>query len=201
MISRARSSGVPTTMRSGCLKSRIAAPSAQELRARHHGDIDIGPRLDALDLVAGADRHRRFRDDHGEPGECRSDLAGDAIDVGEVGMAVTATAMNTASASRPARTFAWTSSPRPGSKIGILPATSAAILTQACPYPASSRALQRSRPPASSVDVWMVPVTPTACPYPASSRALQKVERLPRQASTFVRVALGDGRVQGVVSG
>ena len=65
---------------------------AQELRIGHDGDIGIGPRLadDPLDLVAGADRHRRLGDDDGEAVERRGDLARRRVDVGEIGVAVAA---------------------------------------------------------------------------------------------------------------
>ena len=68
MTSRARSSSVPTTMRSGCLKSLDRRAFAQEFRVGDDGELGVGPRLadDALDLVAGADRHGRFGDDDGE---------------------------------------------------------------------------------------------------------------------------------------
>ena len=54
--------------------------------------IGIGPRLadDALDLVAGADRHRRFGDDDGEAVKRGGDLARGIIHVAEVGVAVAA---------------------------------------------------------------------------------------------------------------
>ena len=47
-------------------------------------------RDDALDLVAGADRHRRFGDHHREAVERGGDLARGVIDEGEVGVAVAA---------------------------------------------------------------------------------------------------------------
>ncbi|GJD94934.1 hypothetical protein OCOJLMKI_2141 [Methylobacterium iners] len=65
---------------------------AQELGVRHHGDLGLGPHLadDALDLVAGADRHGRLGDHHRVAGERLPDLAGRGVDVGEVGKAVAA---------------------------------------------------------------------------------------------------------------
>ncbi len=65
---------------------------AQEFRIG--GDHDVGGRIgladDALDLVAGADRHGRFGDDHGEAVQRRGDLARGGVDIGEIGMAVAA---------------------------------------------------------------------------------------------------------------
>ena len=65
---------------------------AQELRIGDDRDIGVGPRLadDALDLVAGADRHGRLGDDDGEAVERRGDLARRGVDVGQVGVAVAA---------------------------------------------------------------------------------------------------------------
>ncbi len=65
---------------------------AQELGIGDDGEFRIGPRVadDALDLVAGADRHGRLGDDHGEAVEGCRDLAGRGMDVREVGMAVAA---------------------------------------------------------------------------------------------------------------
>ncbi len=45
---------------------------------------------DPLDLVAGADRHRRLGDDHRRTGQRLGDLARGAVDIGKVGMAVAA---------------------------------------------------------------------------------------------------------------
>jgi hypothetical protein len=55
-------------MRSGRLKSSIAAPSRRNSGLETTANSASGARLadDALDLVAGADRHGRFGDDHGE---------------------------------------------------------------------------------------------------------------------------------------
>ena len=65
---------------------------AQEFRIGDDDEIGVGPRLadDPLDLVAGADRHRRFGDDHREPVHRARDLARGGIDIGEVRMAVAA---------------------------------------------------------------------------------------------------------------
>ena len=65
---------------------------AQEFRIRYHGDVGVGAELanDALDLVAGADRHGRLGDDDGEAFERGGDLTGRLVDIGEVGMAVAA---------------------------------------------------------------------------------------------------------------
>jgi hypothetical protein len=64
----ARSSSVPMTMRSGRLKSAIAAPSRRNSGIGDDGDLRIGPCLadDPLDLVAGADRHGRLGNKHRE---------------------------------------------------------------------------------------------------------------------------------------
>ncbi len=65
---------------------------AQELRIG--GDDDIGRRIglahDPLDIVAGADRHRRFGDDDGEAFQRGCDLARRRMHIGEVRMAVAA---------------------------------------------------------------------------------------------------------------
>src|SRR6185437_1595233 len=65
---------------------------AQEFRIRHDGAIAVRPRLgdDALDLVAGADRHRGLGDDDGEALDRRADLARGVVDIREVGVAVAA---------------------------------------------------------------------------------------------------------------
>jgi hypothetical protein len=67
-------------------------PFAQEFRVRDDGDVGIGPGLmdDARDLVAGAHRHRRFGDDHGEGGDRSPDLARGGIDVGRISMIIIA---------------------------------------------------------------------------------------------------------------
>ena len=65
---------------------------AQEFGIR--GDHDVGLRIgladDALDLVAGTDRHGRLRHHHREAGQRFCDLARGHVDVAEVGMAVAA---------------------------------------------------------------------------------------------------------------
>ena len=65
---------------------------AQELRVGHDGEIGIRAGLadDALDLVAGADRHRRLGDDDRVAVELTRDLARRVVDVGQIGMAVAA---------------------------------------------------------------------------------------------------------------
>jgi hypothetical protein len=82
---------MPTTMRSGRLKSLIAAPSRRN-SVRHDGDVGLGAGFahDALDLVAGADGHGRFRDDDGETLDRLGDFAGGGVDIGEVCMAIAA---------------------------------------------------------------------------------------------------------------
>src|SRR6516165_4516638 len=118
---------------------------------------------DARDLVAGAHRHRRFGDDHGETGDRGGDLARGGIDVGKIRSACPSprregvpTAMKTAAAEptdfarsvvnarRPWRTLLAMRSSRPGSKIGISPRSSAAIFaaslsTHTTSWPKSAR--------------------------------------------------------------
>ena len=79
-------------MRSGNLKSRIAAPSRRNSGLEATDDIGrrIGLADQPLDLVAGADRHGRFGDDHRKAGQRRGDLARGGVDVAEIGMAVAA---------------------------------------------------------------------------------------------------------------
>ena len=64
----------------------------QEFGVRGNRDGDPGPLVadDALDLVAGADRHRGFGDHDGGPSHRAGDVAGGLVDVGEVGEAVAA---------------------------------------------------------------------------------------------------------------
>src|SRR5262249_40666316 len=66
---------------------------AQEFRIRHDGKVRIAPELsnDALNLVAGANRHSRFGDDDGEPLECLGDFARRSVNAGQIGMSVPAT--------------------------------------------------------------------------------------------------------------
>ena len=65
---------------------------AQELRIGDDGAFGVRPRLadDALDLVAGADRHGRFGHHDGEAVERGGDLLRRGVDVGQVGVAVAA---------------------------------------------------------------------------------------------------------------
>ncbi len=80
------------TMRSGRLKSPIAAPSRRnsglEATAKRAVVADFGE--DALDFVAGADRHGRLGDDDRRMGEVRADFGCHGMDEGKVGMAVAA---------------------------------------------------------------------------------------------------------------
>ena len=64
----------------------------QEFRVGDYAEVGLRPRLadDALDLIARADRHRRFGGHHGEAVERGSDLASRGIDVGQVGVTVAA---------------------------------------------------------------------------------------------------------------
>ena len=79
-------------MRSGNLKSRIAAPSRRNsgFEATTTSAVGIGLADDALDLVAGADRHGRLGHDDGEAGQRLRDLARGGVDVGQIGVAVAA---------------------------------------------------------------------------------------------------------------
>jgi hypothetical protein len=107
---------------------------AQEFRVGDDGEVRFRAGLadEALDLIAGADRHRPFGDDDRIAGERPGDVARCLIDIGKIGVAVAAprrvpTAMNTASAAptaalrspvkvrRFARTFVSTRASRPGS--------------------------------------------------------------------------------------
>ena len=65
---------------------------AQELRVGHDLHVGFRPHFaqDALDLVAGADRHRRFRHHHRRGRQERRDLAHRAIDVAQIGVTVAA---------------------------------------------------------------------------------------------------------------
>ena len=65
---------------------------AQEFGIGNDGEIGhrVGFADDPLDLVAGADRHRRFGYDHCEAAHGLGDLPGGGIDVAEVGKAVAA---------------------------------------------------------------------------------------------------------------
>ena len=65
---------------------------AQEFGIGDDREFRVRPRLahDALDLIAGADRHGRFGDHDGVAVERVGDLARCLIDIGEVGMAVAA---------------------------------------------------------------------------------------------------------------
>src|SRR5258705_2375113 len=133
---RPRSSDVPTTTRSGCLKSRIAAPSRKNsgLDATTTSVLRIGLVDQPLDLVAGADRHGRLGDDHRKAGQRDSNFARGGGYVAQIGMATapprrcadvnetasasaTGTARSVAKSSRPAFTLEATSSSSPGSKI------------------------------------------------------------------------------------
>src|SRR5262249_28095466 len=45
---------------------------------------------DKLNLIAGTDRHGRLGDDEGETLDCSRDFAGGVVDIGKIGMTVTA---------------------------------------------------------------------------------------------------------------
>ena len=70
----------------------MAAPSRRNSGFETTAELGFGARLadDALDLVAGADRHGRLGYNDREAVERGGDLARGGIDVGQVGMAVTA---------------------------------------------------------------------------------------------------------------
>ena len=65
---------------------------AQEFRIGDDGEVRVRPRLadDALDFVAGADRHRRFRHNNGEMRQRLRDLARGVIDISEIRVPVAA---------------------------------------------------------------------------------------------------------------
>ena len=74
----------------GTLEVTDGGALAKELGIRDHGKVGIGPQFanDALDGVAGTDRHGRFGDDDGESRQVSGDFAGGRIDVREIGEAV-----------------------------------------------------------------------------------------------------------------
>ena len=65
---------------------------AQELGIGDDPGLRVGRGLahDPLDLVAGADRHRRLGDDHRRAGQRAGDLARRIIDIAQIGMTVAA---------------------------------------------------------------------------------------------------------------
>ena len=65
---------------------------AQEFRIGrdHEFGCRVGLADQPLHLVAGADRHRRFGDDHGKTLQRRGDFARGGVDVAQVGVAVAA---------------------------------------------------------------------------------------------------------------
>src|SRR3954468_19184871 len=65
---------------------------AQEFRIGHHGEIGIRTGLtdDALDLVAGADRHGRLGNDDSVAVELARDLTRRLVNVGQIRMAIAA---------------------------------------------------------------------------------------------------------------
>ena len=92
ITSAARSFSTPTTIRSGRMKSSIAAPSRRELRVR--GDIEIcgriGPGDHLLDPAVCSDRNGGFGHDHGVAGERLRDFLGRGHHVGQIRMTVAA---------------------------------------------------------------------------------------------------------------
>ena len=76
----------------GTLKVLDRRALAQKLGVGDHGEIGVRPDLanDPLDLVAGADRHRRFIDDDREAVQRRGDGLGGGENIGEIGVAVAA---------------------------------------------------------------------------------------------------------------
>ena len=87
MTSRARASLDADDDAVGPLEIVDRRAFAQEFRIGDDGEFGVGPRLgdDPLDLVAGADRHRRLGDDDGEARDRLGDLARGGIDIGKVG--------------------------------------------------------------------------------------------------------------------
>src|SRR5215831_5405517 len=90
MTRRARSSSVPTTMRSGCLKSSIAAPS------RRNSGFDTTAKSafraqfanDRLDVVIGSHRNRRFYGDNGEACDFSGGLGRGVMNIREIGKSI-----------------------------------------------------------------------------------------------------------------
>src|SRR6516225_7430844 len=78
-------------MRSGCLK--YCRAFAEKFRIGDDLKLGIGTLCaqDILNLVAGADRYCRFRNDHCRWRQMRRELAHCVIDESEIGVAVTAT--------------------------------------------------------------------------------------------------------------
>ena len=76
----------------GMLEVADGGALAQEFRIGHHRAVGVGPRFadDALDLVAGADRHGGLGDDHGEAVERGGDFARGFMNEGQVCVAVAA---------------------------------------------------------------------------------------------------------------
>ena len=74
------------------MKSWIAEPSRRNSGLEQTAKSASGRSAAqaALDLAAGADRHRRFGGDDGEAVEMRRELLDGREDVGQVGMAVAA---------------------------------------------------------------------------------------------------------------
>ena len=83
MTSRARASVGADDDAVGMLEVLNRGAFAQEFRIGHDREFGIGPRLadNALDLVAGADRHGRFGDHDGEAIERPRDLARGGINI------------------------------------------------------------------------------------------------------------------------
>ena len=89
-----RGSSLPTTMRSGRMKSSMAAPSFRNSGLLTTENATLAPRLSTSSwmavahLVGGADRHGRLVDHDHRPGDALADAAGGRQDVGQVGAAV-----------------------------------------------------------------------------------------------------------------
>ena len=83
---------MPMTMRSGRLKSEIAAPSRRNSGFEATAKSASGRACadDALDLVAGAHRHGGLGDDDREAVERARDLGGGGVDVGQIRVPVAA---------------------------------------------------------------------------------------------------------------
>ncbi len=78
----------PTTMRSGCRKSMIAVPSAEELRVRHDIEVfrrDAVAQQHAANPLIGIDRHRALFDNHLIAADRAGDGGDDGFDIRQVG--------------------------------------------------------------------------------------------------------------------
>src|SRR5262249_34537763 len=65
---------------------------AQEFWVRHHGELGIGSGFanDAVDLIASANGHGRFCDNHSETIKCRGYFFRSCVDIRKIGMSIAA---------------------------------------------------------------------------------------------------------------